>query len=104
MTAVLEPGVMWWQLAGCTETADLHTAPVTSGHTDPGSPQAKAVHICLQHCPVFAQCERDIADRPPIGIVQAGVLWPDTHHRRPSAVQPPDPGHGPWCSHLRGIR
>lgn len=91
---------MWWQLAACTETAHLHTANVTHAHLDANSPQAKARHVC-SHCKVLEQCDREANRHQPIGIVQAGLLWPDTQRRRPSAVQPPDPGCGPWCSHLR---
>ena len=51
-------------------------------------------HACTNHCPVLAQCQADIADRKPAGVVQAGVLWKDKH-QRPVVLR--DPGCGTWC-------
>lgn len=61
---------------------------------------AQAVHLC-SHCPVRAACEKD--RREPIGCVQAGV-WFGDRNGVARKYQPRDPGCGPWCAHLRGIR
>lgn len=103
----------WWTRAACKDTAHLHQAERQphEGHNDGrvrrrvGALHGMARHICLSHCGVRAQCERDIADRKPHGLVQAGVLYEAAPgaQGRAAREQPRDPGCGPHCQELRGI-
>lgn len=95
----------WWTRVACARTGELHLAEPKQGPTGAGTPQAKAVHICLHHCPVLRQCREDTLAHPPRGMTQGGLVWRDganTRRPRPAQEQPPDPGCGPWCAHLRG--
>jgi hypothetical protein len=98
-------GLLWWERAACAQTTHLHTADIRSGVIGADSPQARARHICIAHCPVLDECSRDIADRQPRGVVQAGLIYPDTgtSSPRPARQQPADPGCGSWCAHLREV-
>lgn len=87
----------WWYRAARTTNPGLF---VDGGEHGPG----RAIHICLRHCPVLAQCKADTRASTPVGVVQAGVRWTGTarHYRSgPTSVQPTDTGHGPWCRTLR---
>lgn len=99
-------GLMWWQRAACADTPHLHTADIRAGIVGVDSVQARARHICIAHCPVIRHCRQDIADRLPRGVVQAGLVFPDTGTACPRTLrhQPADPGCGSWCAHLRGDR
>ena len=94
----------WWHLAACKATPDLHTAELRNGWHDRGSIQAHARHICLQHCPVLAQCAAETARNPPNGVVQAGLVWVTSGvvSGQPAAKQPAQMGCGLWCVDLPG--
>lgn len=99
-------GLRWWEKAACIDTPHLHTADLRVGVIGGDSPHAQARHICLTHCPVIDDCRDDIADRTPRGVVQAGLVYPDTGTARPRAArqQPPDPGCGSWCAGMPLVR
>jgi hypothetical protein len=59
----------------------------------------QAVHICITHCRVLAECAEAAAQVRPISMVQAGVRY-GAGPTRPA--QPNDPGCGPWCREARG--
>lgn len=95
--------IHWSQRAACRDTANLHLAQIPAGYVDPHTPSARARHICLHHCPVLADCGSAARRHPPVGIVQAGLLWVDGSRGRPHRQQPTDPGCGPWCAHLTEV-
>lgn len=94
-------GRRWEDRAACAGMWDLHTAPPAPGAAinSPHGPQAAASHVCLAHCPVFAQCYQFAQERRPIEVVQAGLWWPTWHSQKPRRL--PDPGCGPHCWELR---
>lgn len=98
-------GLGWWQRAACKETAALHTAELRAGWQADSTSQAYARHICRAHCPVLAQCRRDAERHKPAEVTQGGVVWvaKGANGGRIASVQPPDPGCGIWCSHLRAV-
>lgn len=40
-----------------------------------GEERSMALHICLAHCPVLAQCAQDAEEHPPVSGVQGGVAY-----------------------------
>jgi hypothetical protein len=95
MTDRAEP---WEYRAACRETPHLHLADPTSGPIGTQSAQARAIHVC-GHCPVMRQCAQQVERLGnPASLTQAGHAY--DQRGRPFA-NVPDPGHGPWCAHLR---
>ncbi len=90
----------WWHLAACDGnpafTVDPAQGPVNNA-------RAQARHICMAHCPVLRQCLSDVSKNPPMGVVQAGLIWENWGSAKPLPAQPPDPGCGPWCRKFRDL-
>ena len=55
----------------------------------------RLAHVCREHCPVLMSCSRAATAHRPMGVVQAGTLWPGWHGQEPYRLA--DIGHGPWC-------
>lgn len=73
------PSYPWMRQAVCTqENPDLWTDPYSAV-------RAVAMHICLTHCPVLAEC----AQLPPLrGTVLAGIAYNDSADVEPLKMQP----------------
>lgn len=115
MTALLARGLDTWDLdsdraddwrdrAACAGRWQDFTEQMmpTSGVVPVAT--ARAVHLCIVHCPVLLQCTlaAETPGKRPMEMVQAGLWWPGYTHRPPRTL--PDPGHGTWCAHLRRQR
>jgi hypothetical protein len=66
--------VDWWQRAAC---AGLESMFQPNGTSPTGANSyAVAVHVCVTHCPVLAECAEAVnADGPPWLGAQAGYVW-----------------------------
>lgn len=92
------PGLDWRQQALCRHDPDLFT---TAWRDGPGRARAgQAIHVCLRHCPVLADCEALAAQERPRGIVQAGQRWPVDKRNGGGPKPLDDPGCGPWCARV----
>lgn len=67
MTATIDD-LDWRQHATCRNIPDLFFG---------GSKErnARAVHICHNHCPVLTQCRADAEAAQPAHCVQGGIVW-----------------------------
>lgn len=91
----------WRQYALCRGQWDEFTGDF---HGNAGAHRAaKVAHLCKAHCPVLAHCATAAAVRRPVEIVQAGLMWP-AQSARYGGRELPDPGCGPWCASVRGLR
>ncbi len=64
-----------WRARGTCVTTDLDYDPWTA---DSIKEKRFAQHLCLKHCPVLAECERDTRIFPYRSIVAGGVIWSDS--------------------------
>ena len=89
----------WWRLqVACRDDPDMWLGEVKTAN-------ARAVHICVAHCPVLDACRADTGRQTPVGGIQAGLRWTDSvtaNRQGPTANQPDDPGHGHWCPPKKG--
>jgi hypothetical protein len=59
----------WWERGACTRVdPDLHASVRWVD-------RAEALHICLTHCPVLAQCRADALARPYRSMVVGGLAF-----------------------------
>jgi Transcription factor WhiB len=88
--------VGWWEAAICRGLTRMF-------FSRDSQVAAQAMHLCRAHCPVLASCAREAARLTPTGAVQGGIWYHDgtSSGAGPRKRQPPDPGCGPWCAHLR---
>lgn len=101
-TAIANREWGWNHFAACLETGDIHTE-IGHGRADDAK-VAGAIHVCLAHCPVLAQCRAFATTIEPIGMVLGGQLYhADITRRRKVRHQPKAVGCGPWCAPLRGL-
>jgi hypothetical protein len=57
-----------------------------------------ARHICINHCPVLAECNAWAQQHPIGGTVLGGLLWVEGHESSPAVIQP----DSPYCSLCKG--
>ena len=83
----------WRQHAACRPTPELF-------FTGSKERNARAVHICTNHCPVLRQCRDDAIAAKPAHCVQAGIVWigpKSGTEGRVGAYQPQARGCGSEC-------
>lgn len=90
--------------AACRATPHWHTTDLTHKHGQLA--HARAVHTCLNHCPVLAQCSRELERYTPFDVVLAGIQWLG---KRGCATGPAEPQPAPiecgeFCKPLREPR
>jgi hypothetical protein len=89
----------WRHHAACRHNPDLFTGDKFGEQVSQDA--ARAIHICLNHCPAYTPCYDDTQTHPPKQAVQGGVLY--GVHSRPAASQPEPFGCGPWCAKARQL-
>jgi hypothetical protein len=85
----------WVLYAACRGDLRFADGPYGS-HTNGHRGARELAHICRAHCPVIKQCTRDVQVSHPVGVVQAGFLWPDWWSRTPPR-ELAELGCGRWC-------
>jgi hypothetical protein len=86
--------VDWRQRAACKPIPELF-------FTGSKERNARAVHICRNHCPVLSQCRDDAIKAKPAHCVQAGIVWVGSKGHiegRMGANQPKPHGCGSECA------
>lgn len=86
----------WRRFAICAQQPELWE--------EGGGNNAKAVHMCVRHCPVLEPCRADAEEHRPQSGVQGGIVWRLSRNRYKGdhAVQPKPIKHARFCDNWEG--